>query len=64
MYDRMTKSADIVQSEIPVAGRGGGRGSLGSEPAKVVRVTESVLLVPAATLILMALGELGVRIAN
>jgi hypothetical protein len=47
-----------------VAGRGGGRGPLGSEPAKVVRVTESVLLVPAATLILMALGELGIRIAN
>ena len=34
MYDRMTKSADIVQSEILVAGRGGGRGPIGSEPLK------------------------------
>jgi hypothetical protein len=64
MYDRITKSADILQSGILVAGRGGGCGPLGSEPAKVVRVAESVLSVPAAMLILMALGKLGVRIAN
>ena len=63
MYDRTTKSADIVQS-----GNSGSR--LWRRPrtdrqrsGKGLRVIESVLLVAAATLILLAFGELGVRIA-
>jgi hypothetical protein len=63
MYDRTTKSADIVQS-----GNSGSRlwrrsRSHRQRTGKVRRVTESVLLVATATLILLALGELGVRSA-
>lgn len=63
MCDRTTKSVDIVQS-----GNSGSRLWRRSRAdrrrtGKVLRVTESVLLVATATLILLALGELGVRIA-
>jgi hypothetical protein len=62
MYDRTTKSVDIVQS-----GNSGSRlwrrRTDRQRSGKGLRVIESVLLVAAATLILLALGELGVRIA-
>jgi hypothetical protein len=63
MYNRTTKSADVVQPGNSVS-RLWRRSRTDRQPTgKVVRVTESVLLVAIATLILLALGELGVRIA-